>query len=157
MDYAPALLPALPAAPTVLIVDDVDIVLRSTARMLAEEGYRAYETGSAAEAVEVLRTSKQPIDLAIVDVVMPDVNGIAFSHLLRQQWPRTRLLFMSAHGAEILAQEGLREFNAPFLAKPFTRPELLQKLHETLGRRGVGPSGSADASPRREPPGIELE
>jgi CheY-like chemotaxis protein len=159
LDFAPALLPVLPGAPTVLIVDDVDIVLRSMSRMLSEEGYRVYETSSAAEAVEVLSTSKRPIDLAIVDVVMPEVNGIAFSNLLRQRWPRTRTLFMSAHGAEILAQEGLRDLNAPFLAKPFTRPELLQKLHETLGPQGPRPSGAGtpNPSPRREPPGAEHE
>jgi len=159
VDHAPALLPVLPGAPTVLIVDDVDVVLRSMARILTEEGYRAYETSSAAEAVEVLTTSKRPIDLAIIDVVMPEVNGIAFSHLLRQRWPRTRTLFMSAHGAEVLAQEGLRDLNAPFLAKPFTRPELLQKLHETLGPHRPRPSGSGtpDRSPDRQPPRAEHE
>src|SRR5512147_595925 len=77
MDHHP-LPPVVPGAITLLIVDNGDVVRRSTARMLSEEGY--------------------------------------------------------VHGAEIMSQDGLSDLNAPFLAKPFTRRELLGKVHEALTR-----------------------
>src|SRR4051812_16167748 len=110
--------PVIPGATTLLVVDDVDVVRRATARMLSEEGYRVYEAASADEALEVLATVKRPIDLALLDVVMPDVDGISFARIISDRWPETRVLYLSAHGAQILAQEGLRDLNAPFLAKP---------------------------------------
>jgi CheY-like chemotaxis protein len=48
-------------------VDDVDVVRRSTARMLSEEGYRVFDAGSVDETLEVLTTSQRSIDLALLD------------------------------------------------------------------------------------------
>jgi DNA-binding response OmpR family regulator len=141
MDHNP-LPPVVPGVTTLLIVDDIDVVRRSTARMLSEEGYRVFEAGSVDEALEVLTTSKRSIDLALLDVIMPDVDGISFSRILRDRWPETRVLYISAYGAEIMAQEGLRDLNAPFLAKPFTRRELLWKVHEALTRHARIPKAS---------------
>ena len=52
---------------------------------------------------------------------------------------------MSAHPAEVLAEYGLSELDAPFLAKPFTRDELLTKVSEALAR----PYLSLEAEPTR--------
>ena len=48
--------------------------------------------------------------------------------IIREEWPSTRVLFMSAFPAEILVREGLDHPNVIFLAKPFTRDELLTKV-----------------------------
>jgi len=148
MDHHP-LSPVVPGAITLLIVDDVDVVRRSTARMLSEEGYRVFEAGSVDEALEVLTTSRRSLDLALLDVVMPDVDGISFARLLQDRWPETRVLYISAHGAEIMAQEGLCDLDAPFLAKPFTRRELVWKVQEVLRRDVRVPKGSSAPAPRR--------
>ena len=59
---------------------------------------------------------------------MPEVNGVDLIHVLREQWPKTRVLFMSAFPAEVLVREGLDNPDVMFLAKPFTRDELLTKV-----------------------------
>jgi DNA-binding response OmpR family regulator len=68
----------------------------------------------------------------LLDVVMPNGDGVALTKSIRAEWPDQRLLYMSAHPAEILARHGLKDLNVPFLAKPFTRAELLTKVKSAL-------------------------
>jgi two-component system, cell cycle sensor histidine kinase and response regulator CckA len=123
---------ALAGTQTILVVDDVGVVRKIAFRLLSEAGYRVFEASSAAEALEVLATSRQPINLAIVDVVLPEVNGVDLVRIVREEWPSTHILFMSAFPAEILVREGLDHPNVMFLAKPFTRDELLAKVVTAL-------------------------
>ena len=136
----------LAGARTVLVVDDVGVVRRAAFRLLSEAGYRVFEAASATEAVEVLATSRQPIHLVLVDVVMPDVGGVALTRMIREEWPAVRVLFMSAYPAEILVREGLDHPNVFFLAKPFTRSELIDKIVTAL--RG---HPEHDAKPSQSP------
>jgi CheY-like chemotaxis protein len=137
--------PELPlaGARTILVVDDVGVVRKAAFRLLSEAGYRVFEAESATEALEVLATSRQPIDLVLVDVVMPDVGGVALARRICQKWPAARIVFMSAYPAEILVREGLDHPSISFLAKPFTRSELMEKVVTALGthpRHDVKPS-----------------
>jgi two-component system cell cycle sensor histidine kinase/response regulator CckA len=124
--------------------------------MLSEAGYRVFEANSAEEALEILRTSRRPIELVITDVVMPEMSGVELMRRIAAEWPETKVLFMSAHPAQVLVQEGLAHPAVHFLAKPFTRDELVQKVHEVIGperRATERPSGAVprcDAEPRRE-------
>lgn len=117
---------------TILVVDDVGVVRKIAFRLLSEAGYRVFEAGSAAEALEVLSTSRQPINLALVDVILPEVTGVDLVRMVREQWPSTRVIFMSAFPAEVLVREGLDHPNVMFLAKPFTRDELLSRVDAAL-------------------------
>jgi two-component system cell cycle sensor histidine kinase/response regulator CckA len=141
--------PDLPLAGThtILVVDDVGVVRKAAFRLLSEAGYRVFEAGAATEALEVLATSRQPINLVLVDVVMPDVGGVALAHLIREEWPAVRILFMSAYPAEILVREGLDHPNVSFLAKPFTRSELLSKVVTTLRTRAEHDGKASRTSP----------
>jgi two-component system, cell cycle sensor histidine kinase and response regulator CckA len=122
----------LAGARTILVVDDVGVVRKAACRLLSEAGYRVFEAGSATEALEVLAISRQPIDLVLVDVVMPDMGGVELARLICEEWPAVRILFMSAYAAEILVREGLEHPNVFFLAKPFTRSELMDKVVTAL-------------------------
>jgi DNA-binding NtrC family response regulator len=124
----------VPGSHTILVVDDVGVVRRIAFRVLSEAGYRVFDAESAAEALEVLTTVKRPIDLAIVDVVMPEMSGVDLTRIIVDRWPNTRVLYMSAHQAEVMVREGLQDPGVMFLAKPFTRDELLQKVREALQR-----------------------
>jgi two-component system cell cycle sensor histidine kinase/response regulator CckA len=125
---------------TVLVVDDTPLARRIATRILSEEGYRVLEADGADEALEVLGEARGRVDLVLLDVVMPGGDGVALTKSIRAEWPDQRLLYMSAHPAEILARHGLKDLNVPFLAKPFTRVELLTKVKSAL--RHPGESGS---------------
>lgn len=137
----------LAGAHTILVVDDVGVVRKVAFRLLSDAGYRVFEAASAAEALEVLATARQPIDLAVVDVIMPDVSGVDLVRLIHEEWPAVRILFMSAHPAEILVREGLDHPGVYFLAKPFTRTELMEKVELVLRSRKHDGQSSTSARP----------
>ena len=132
------------AAATILVVDDERISRRVAYRILSEEGYRVLEAESAPEALYVLSQARGRVDLLIVDVVMPECDGVELGRIVAEEWPDQRILYMSAHPAEVLMRHGLESLDVPFLAKPYTRDEALAKVREALERRIV------DVEPERE-------
>jgi two-component system cell cycle sensor histidine kinase/response regulator CckA len=113
-------------------------------RLLSEWGFRVFEAESGEEAMEVLETARAGVQLVIVDVVMPLTDGVQVTRRIQEHWPGQRILYMSAHPAEVLAQYGLAELDVPFLAKPFTRDELLNKVSEALEK----PAAATPRQPR---------
>ena len=142
MDYDPST-PYIPLIRTVLVVDDAGVVRRLSFRVLSEAGYRVFEAASAVEALEVLAMLRGHLDLVLVDVVMPEVNGVDLVRMIRERWHEPSILFMSAYPAEVLAREGLKDLRVQFLAKPFTRDELLGAVLRAIKPGKVRhPSGS---------------
>ena len=146
MTDRPVLSKPLAGAQSILVVDDIQIVRQVTFRMLTEVGFRVFEAASATEALEVLASAPRPIDLVIVDVVMPEVSGVGLVHRIHDRWPSIRVLFMSAFGAEVLVREGLEHPNVIFLAKPFTRPQLLDKVTAALRHQPETDGAAAKAA-----------
>jgi DNA-binding response OmpR family regulator len=137
-------LPDVRSAPSILVIDDQPTVRRMAHRLLSEWGFRVFEAESGEEGMEVLDTARAGVQLVIVDIVMPFADGVQVTQRIRERWPQQRILYMSAHPAEVLVEYGLTEFDAPFLAKPFTRDELLAKVSAALAH--------PVPSPVREPP-----
>ena len=120
---------------TILVVDDERITRRVAYRVLSEEGYRVFEAASAEEAMSVLDMAHRYVHLVILDVVMPVVDGVELGRQILARWPSLRLLYMSAHPAQVLTERGLDDLRVRFLAKPFTHDELLNKVQDALERR----------------------
>lgn len=131
--FAPA-----PMIRTALVVDDAGVVRRLSFRILSEAGYRVFEAAGAVEAIEVLAMLHGSADLILVDVVMPEVSGVDLVRLIREEWDAPAILFMSAYPAEVLAREGLKDLQVHFLAKPFTRGELLAAADRALAAHTKG-------------------
>jgi DNA-binding response OmpR family regulator len=87
------------------------------------------------EALDVLSQARGRVDLLMVDVVMPECDGVELAKLVLEEWPEQRILYMSAHPAEVLVRHGLESLDVPFLAKPYSRNEALAKVREALERR----------------------
>jgi len=147
MDNERSSTPGIPVIHTVLVVADVGVVRRISFRVLSEAGYRVFEAAGAVEALEVIAMLNGRMDLVIVDVVMPEVNGVDLVRMIRERWDQPSILFMSAYPAEVLAREGLKDLRVQFLAKPFTRDELLNAVQRALesGKR----DGKRDPTTRR--------
>jgi two-component system, cell cycle sensor histidine kinase and response regulator CckA len=129
---------------TILVVDDERVTRRVAYRILSEEGYRVFEAASSEEAMSVLDMAHRYVHLVILDVVMPQVNGVQLGREILAKWPSLRLLYMSAYPAEVLTEHGLEDLRVRFLAKPFTYDELLGKVQQSLDRRR-SPRAIADA------------
>ena len=137
-------LPDVRSGPSILVIDDQPTVRRMAHRLLSEWGFRVFEAESGDEGMEVLETARAGVQLVIVDVVMPFTDGVQVTRIIKKRWPAQRILYMSAHPAEVLMEYGLSELDASFLAKPFTRDELLTKVTEALAQ----PAPSIEERPR---------
>jgi Response regulator containing CheY-like receiver, AAA-type ATPase, and DNA-binding domains len=110
--------PGPPSAPTILIVEDSDVVRTLTGRMLVDEGYPIVTAIDGVEAIEVLERSA--IGVVLTDLKMPRMNGRELARQIVARWPRVRMLFMTGHPDAGLTED----LPGPVLMKPFT-PEAL--------------------------------
>src|SRR5688500_16909608 len=124
--------PYPPDAKTILVVDDERVSRRLASRIFSEQGYRLLEADGAVEALRVLSEAQGQVDLVVLDVVMPDCNGVDLGEHVLQLWPNQRIMYMSAHPAEAVRQ-GVPSSGVPYLPKPYTHDEALAKLREALG------------------------
>src|SRR5918994_4278420 len=130
---------------TTLVVDDERISRHVASRMLRELGLRVLEADGAEEALDVFRISQRPIDLVLLDVLMPETDGVELARQILTHRPGQRILFMSAHPAEVLSEHGLQDLDVSFLAKPYTMDELLTKVRQAMDR----PASSRASPPLR--------
>jgi CheY-like chemotaxis protein len=116
---------------TILLVEDEAFVRQVTAEVLASAGYQLVIAGSATEALEACRTSRQSIDLLLADVVLPGKSGCELADEFESLCPQARILLMSGH-AEQLAWRELSQHGKKCLAKPFSIHTLLDRVRAAL-------------------------
>jgi two-component system, cell cycle sensor histidine kinase and response regulator CckA len=119
---------------TILVVDDEYASRRVAGRILREAEYRVLEAENADEALETMRHTQGRVELILMDVVMPGVDGVELAARILEEWPDKRILFMSAFPIEIVAKHGLDFREVFFLQKPFTRGLVLERVKEVIGR-----------------------
>src|SRR5262245_48783678 len=85
--------------PAILIADDENVVLDFTGLVLKRAGFRVLTAASAAGALTLCKQGAEPIDAAILDIVMPEMNGFDLRDNLRQYYPVLPVLFMSGYPA----------------------------------------------------------
>jgi PAS domain S-box-containing protein len=106
---------------TILLVDDDPGVLKVSQRVLERFGYRVVTAASAAEATTYAAERGAEISLLVTDVMMPGQRGTGLAQELLAEWPHLRVLFISGHPSEEVAQMARK---APYLNKPFTSEDL---------------------------------
>ena len=83
-------------------------------------------------AMERFRQHRSEVDLALLDVVMPEQDGRATFEALRAIDPHLPVLFMTGYGAEVLSSEFLARTDVHIIAKPFEARDLVRAVHEAL-------------------------
>jgi len=119
---------------TILVVDDDPEVFALARDILAGEGYHVLEAPGGEDALRVAEGYAGPIHLLLTDVVMPGMSGRELADRLRSIRRETKVLFMSAFSAELLADYGVISGD-PLITKPFTLADLAHKVREILGCR----------------------
>jgi two-component system cell cycle sensor histidine kinase/response regulator CckA len=114
---------------TILLVEDEPAVRQLFAQALARAGYKVHEARNGQEALKVFDQHGDSVDLLLTDMRMPFMGGAELAHQLRTRRSTLKLLCISGYagGNEL-------EFSGDFLAKPFSRDELLAKVREILDR-----------------------
>jgi two-component system KDP operon response regulator KdpE len=135
--------------PRVLVVDDEQQILRALRVILREGGFEALPAASGEEALDV--AAVQPPDAAIVDLLLPDIDGVELCRRLRE-WTQMPLIVLSAVGDEDAKVRALAAGADDYVTKPFGPRELIARLQANLRRIAPGPE---DAQVRVE--GLEVD
>jgi CheY-like chemotaxis protein len=129
------LLAALPrGSETVLLAEDEGMVRSLAKSILEESGYRVVEAEDGVMAVEKFLSNGEGIQLLVLDVVMPKMNGREVYDEIKKIRPDMKVLFMSGYTGDILSRRGVLEGNFNFISKPFTQRALLKKTREALDK-----------------------
>jgi len=117
-----------PAAtrPLLLVVDDEPPVLKVIERLAGKAGFDVVACGSGSEAMKALM--RKPADLAMVDLRMPDVNGLDLLRQIRSAVPSCEVILMTAYAAVDSAVEAIKLGAREYLTKPFDFDRLRQVL-----------------------------
>lgn len=132
-----------PSAQVLIVEDDADTRLLLT-RFLTENGLRATGARDGREMWDVLK--QVPVDLVLLDVMLPGTSGLDLCRTLRER-SDVAIIMVTARGSETDRVLGL-EFGADdYVAKPFSRPELLARIRAVL-RRGSHPRSATEPGRR---------
>jgi two-component system response regulator PilR (NtrC family) len=118
--------------PRILVVDDEPPQVEILRFILADEGYEVVTAGSGRGALAALR--RQPVDLVLTDLKMPDVSGIALLEQILQAQPGACVVLMTAHGTIDSAVEAMRKGAFDYLTKPLDREVLLLVVSRAFER-----------------------
>ena len=128
--------PATPVLPggseRILIVEDDQAILDLAATILREAGYEILTASDGVEALRIVDSLVDKIDLLLLDVVMPRMGGYEVRKRVRQLIPNMRFLFASGYNAEAIRANFIENEGTQLLQKPYSRQALLLKIREVL-------------------------
>ena len=117
---------------TVLAVDDDPTMLELVEELLTPMGYKVFSAASGEEALEMMASQQEKIDLLLTDVMLPGIKGQDLAKQLLLNCPDVSVLFMSGYLCPSMAHsEKDKRFEA-FIQKPFAPNSLLRKMRKLL-------------------------
>ena len=116
----------------ILVIEDEKIVTDVILAMLERLGYHALSAVSGAEGINIAETFKGDIDLALLDIRLPDMDGGGVYHRLKAYKPDLKVIVCSGYAIDGPAQEILDAGAEGFIQKPFTLNTLSEKIKEVL-------------------------
>jgi two-component system, cell cycle sensor histidine kinase and response regulator CckA len=120
---------SLQGSETIFLVEDQSELRNLTHKFLQSLGYKVLDAGVPAEAIQIAQRFTGKIDLLLTDVVMPGMNGRELAQQLRSLQANMQVLYVSGFADQTLEQ-GVRDTNDAFVAKPFLLRELATKIRE---------------------------
>ncbi len=126
----------VPGRPWVLVVEDEESVRRVVALLLEAMGCRVVAHASSVEALAWVRAGGARIDVALIDMCMPVLDGAATYRALRALAPALPVVLASGHAMLDAAEQLVDEGAAAFIQKPYQRAVLAETLRRALGREG---------------------
>ena len=115
-----------------LLVEDDPTLRQALSFNLTREGYDVAAAADGESALEAARSDR--LDLILLDVMLPGMSGVEVLRVLRREGVSTPVIILSAKGDEIDRVVGLQVGADDYVAKPFSRPELLARIEAVLRR-----------------------
>lgn len=125
----------------ILVVDDEPSIVDAVTTALRYGGFEASEAVTGREALDAVRTA--PPDLIVLDVMLPDLDGLEVLRRLRSEGDHTPVLFLTARDSVEDKLAGLRCGGDDYVTKPFSLAEIVARVHAILRRTGEPESSDA--------------
>jgi PAS domain S-box-containing protein len=120
---------------TILLAEDNQEVRSSIRTILEEFGYRVIEAADGEDMIEKFRKNKERIQLMIVDMIMPKMNGKDAYEEVKKIKPGIKAIFISGYSADFIFNKGFTEDRFDFILKPVSPILLMKKVREMLDER----------------------
>ena len=117
---------------TVLVIEDEAMLLEVNRKILEKLGYNVLEARTGNEAVHIARTFEGEIHLAILDIILSDMEGGAVYPLIMEARPNLKVIVCSGYSIDGPAQEIINSGAQDFVQKPFNMATISEKLKEAL-------------------------
>lgn len=118
----------------ILIADDAKFMRMMIRKILESEGHRIVGEASSGEEAIKLYASLRP-DLATMDIVMPNPNGIETVRKIREFDPHAKIIMITALGQEAMVVEALKAGATDFIIKPFKPAKVIEAVDKALGKK----------------------
>jgi len=120
---------------TVLVVDDEQLVRELARDILKRYGYTVLMASGGEEAVELYRQHADKIAMVILDILMPDVDGVETFRRIREIDPAARVVISSGYDEDHAGEKLLQAGAAAFVQKPYRIAELLKVVREAIEQK----------------------
>lgn len=121
-------------ATKILVVEDEEAIRGFIKVNLKRNNFEVVEAGSGEEALELLQDD---IDVVLLDVMLPGINGFEVCARAREQYPQLGIILLTAKGQEENKIEGLEAGADDYIVKPFSPKELLARINALLRRLSI--------------------
>jgi two-component system OmpR family response regulator len=121
----------------ILVVDDEPAIVDSVATALRYEGFEVHEAGAGREALRAAETLRP--DLMVLDIMLPDLDGLEVTRRLRRDGLRVPVLFLTARDSTEDKIAGLTVGGDDYVTKPFSLAELVARVRAILRRVSDAP------------------
>jgi signal transduction histidine kinase len=119
----------------ILVVDDEETIREMVSKIINLIGHEVVTTGNGREALEILRS--QPFSIMITDVKMPEMDGFELTKVVRDQFPGTPIICMTAHGTSYNYTDVVGVGATDYISKPFTIDEMKAKLNRVIREKDL--------------------
>lgn len=116
--------------PTIMVVDDAAFMRMRCKKLLTQSGYDVIEAATGAEAVETYKKSKP--DAVLLDITMPDMDGLTALKEMKKLDPDVRVAMVSAMGQQSVVMDALKSGAKDFVVKPFEADRVLATVKKLL-------------------------
>jgi DNA-binding response OmpR family regulator len=114
----------------ILVVDDESQICQNVKKILSKKNFKVTSALNAQEALEKL--ARESFALLISDIVMPGQNGLSLLKMVKEQWPLTKAVIMTAYASTDTAMKAIRLGALDYIQKPFTPDELRTRVDKAL-------------------------